>query len=105
MIIGFITWSIVAGFYAAIGISCCKSHEAVGFFTFVKPPVVQDVAAYNRAVSVIWFAAAFVLELIGIPFLFAEQNSPIFIFTVLAAVVLMIGMIIAYFRIEMKYRK
>lgn len=105
MIAGFITWTIVAGIFAAIGMSCRKSHETVGFFTFVKPPMVKNVEAYNRAVSVIWFVAAFVLELIGIPLLFAEQNSPIFVFVVLAVVVLVSGMMIAYFRIEIKYKK
>lgn len=36
MVIAFIIWSIVAALFLGIGISCRKSNEAVGFFTFVK---------------------------------------------------------------------
>lgn len=58
-----------------MGISCRKSSEAVGFFTFVIPSVVDDVRHYNNVVSVLWFVAAVELEIMGIPFLFLVQNS------------------------------
>ena len=51
MIIAFVIWSIVAAIFLAIGISSRKSREAVGFFTFIKPPVIENIEAYNRAVS------------------------------------------------------
>ena len=41
MILGFIVWSVVAIIFWGIGISCRKSHEAVGFFTFDQPPIVK----------------------------------------------------------------
>lgn len=105
MVIGFVIWSIVASILLSIGISCRKSHEAVGFFTFVKPPVVENVEQYNQAVSKLWFVVACVFEIMGIPFLFLEQNSPLFILMLFPVIILVIGMMIAYFKIEGKYRK
>lgn len=105
MVIGFLICSIVALIFLGIGSSSRKMKEAVGFFTFVKPPKVENVKQYNRAVSMIWFVAAVVLEMCGIPFLFLEQNSPVFIFMIFAVIILVIGMMAAYLRIETKYRK
>lgn len=104
MLIAFIIWSIVAVLFLVIGIVGRKSNEAVGFFTFVNPPEVIDVNKYNHAVSVLWIMAAVVLELIGVPLLFLEQNSPMFILMIFGVVVLIIGMMIAYLRIESKYK-
>lgn len=103
MIIAFIIWSIVAVLFLGIGISERKSKEAVGFFTFVKPPVISDVSKYNRSVSTLWIIAAVILEIIGIPLLFSEQNSPVFIPVILGVMALMIGMMIVYLRIQAKY--
>lgn len=105
MMIGFVIWSIVAAIFLSIGISCRKSSAAVGFFTFVKPPIVEDVKRYNNAVSILWFVAAGILEIIGIPFLFLKQNSPLFILMIFAVVILLILMMILYFKIESIYKK
>lgn len=105
MIIAFIIWSIVAAIFLGIGISCRRSNEAVGFFTFVKPPVVDDIRRYNNAVSVLWFVAAVVLEIMGVPFLFLEQNSPVFILLIFAVIILIIVMMVTYIKIEGKYKK
>lgn len=105
MIIAFIIWSIVAAIFLGIGISCRKSSEAVGFFTFVKPPVVDDIRHYNNAVSVLWFVAAVALEIMGVPFLFLEQNSPVFILLIFAVIILIIVMMVTYIKIEGKYKK
>lgn len=104
MFMGFIICSIAAFIFLLIGISARKSNEAVGFYTFVKKPVVNDTKKYNHAVSVLWFAAAAVLGLTGIPFLFLEQNSPVFIVMTFAVVILVLAMMIAYTKIEAKYR-
>ena len=104
MLIAFIIWSIVAVLFFVIGIVGRKSKEAVGFFAFVKPPEVKDVNKYNHAVSALWIIAAVVLEIIGVPFLFLEQNSPYAILVIFGVVVLSIGMMIAYLRIESKYK-
>lgn len=104
MIIGFVVWSVIAVLFFGIGISGLKSKEAVGFFTFVKAPIVNDVEKYNRAVSILWFVGAVLLEIIGVPLIFFEQNSPIFIFVTFGVIVLVIGMIIGYIKVENKYR-
>lgn len=103
MMLGFILWSIVALIFVAIGISGLKSKEAVGFFTGVKAPAVDDVKKYNRAVSVLWFVSAVLLEITGIPLLFFEQNSPIFILMIFGSVAIVIGMTIGYIKIEHRY--
>lgn len=101
--IGFIVVSIVALIFLGIGISCRRANEAVGFFTFAKPPKVENVKDYNIAVSILWFVAAGVVEILGISMLFFKQNSPIF--EIFAVVILVIVMMYAYIKIEAKYKK
>lgn len=105
MIVGFIIVSIVAIVFSAIGMSCRKADEAVGFFTFTKPPTIENVKSYNRSVSVLWFVAAGVIEILGIPMLFLEQNSPFFIIEMVAVMILIIIMMVAYIKIEAKYQQ
>lgn len=105
MIVGFIIWSICAAIFGGIGISCRKSREAAGFFTFMKPPVVEDVEHYNYALSKLWFVGADVFEIIGVPLLFLKQNSPLFVPIVLAVVILLLVMMVVYIKIETKYKK
>lgn len=107
MIMGFAIQSICTIIFASIGVWCRKSKKAVGFFTFAKPPTVdsQNVQKYNNAVSLLWFIAAILLEIIGIPFLYVEQNSPIFVFMPLEVMILSIFMMIAYVQIEAKYKQ
>ena len=105
MFIAFLIWTLCAGIFLAIGISSFKSKEPVGFFTFSNPPKVNDVDGYNKAVAKLWFVVAVIFEVLGIPFLFLEQNSPEFFLIVVAVPVLLIGMIIVYLKIEAKYKK
>ena len=105
MIIGFVIVSLIAVIFLGIGNSCRKSHEAVGFFTFVKPPIIKDIKHYNNAVSILWFVVAGIIEMIGILFLFLQQNSPLWIFVIFAVMILMIVMMMAYLKIEAKYKK
>lgn len=104
MIMGFVIWSIVAGIFVSIGMSSLKSKVPVGFYTFAKRPAVRDVKKYNHAVSVLWFVAAAVFETVGVPILFLEQNSPLFVPVIAAVLLLVLVMMIAYARIEAKYR-
>lgn len=102
---GFALWTMAAILFFGIGIGCRRSQEAVGFFTFVKPPVVEDVEHYNNAVSTLWLVAAGVFEILGIPMLFLKQNSPLLIPVIFAVVIGIIIMIAAYWKIEAKYKK
>lgn len=107
MMTGFIIWSIASLIFLGIGIRSCRAREAVGFFTFIKPPKVkgEDVKRYNNAVSVLWIVSAGALELIGIPLLFSKQNSPVFILMSFAVVILILIMMVVYLKIEKKYKK
>ena len=105
MVIAFVIWSIVAVGFVFIGISDWKSTQEVVFFTFAEPAKMNDVVKYNHAVGKLWFSFAIIFEIIGIPFLFAEQNSPIYIFAILKLMLLIIAIGIIYFKIEKKYRK
>lgn len=102
--IAFVIWTIVSLIFAGIGISARKSKEVIGFFTGVKPPSVRDISKYNHAVSTLWLLSAILLELMGIPFLFAEQNSPAFISVFFGVIILVLGMMITYRMIEKKYK-
>ncbi len=103
MVMGFAICSLAAIIFLLIGISTWKSKEPAGFFTFVKRPAVSDVKRYNHAVSVLWMAAAVILELTGVPILFLEQNSPFLIVIILAVVIMVLAMMIVYTRVEAKY--
>lgn len=105
MIIGFVIWSLVAVIFVSVGISCRKSDEAVGFFTGCKPPAIKDVAQYNKAVSILWFVSAGIYEVIGLPLLFLEQNSLLFVPMIFAVVFGVIIMAVVYLKIEGKYRE
>lgn len=104
MIIAFMIWSVVAVIFLIIGASAWKAKEAVGFFTFVNPPQVKDAEQYNHTVAKLWFAAALIFEILGVPMLWLEQNSPMIIFTILGVMILVIAMMIVYIRVEAKYR-
>lgn len=104
--IPFIIWTVVALVFVIIGISCRTSKETVGFFSGVEPPKIpaENVKKYNAAVAGIWFIFAGILEVLGIPLLFFGQNSPVFIVTLLGTVFLVIGIVVAYLRIEERYK-
>lgn len=103
MIIGFMIWSIVMVLFVGIGISCRKSDVAVGFFTGCKPPEIENVSGYNKAVARLWFVSALIYEIMGIPLLFLEQNSLLFIPIIFGVPIGVIVMMVAYLRIERQY--
>lgn len=105
MLLAFIIWSMCALLFLIIGISSKISKKPAGFFSNCKAPEVTDVKKYNNAVAKIWFVAAVIFELLGVPFLVLEQNSPIFILIMLPIPFLIILMVVVYLKIEAKYRK
>lgn len=103
MLLAFLIWSVCSVLFLIIGIRARSSQKPVGFFTFDENIEVKDVKGYNRAVSLLWIIAAAVFEVLGIPFLFLKQNSPLFVLVILGAVAWSIGIVIAYLTIERKY--
>lgn len=105
MIIAFILWSIVALLFVVIGIVNWRSKTEVGFFTGVEPGKKKDIVGYNHAVAKIWFFYAAVLEIIGIPFFFIQQNSIMAVVIIMLTVALTIGIMIVYVKIDAKYKE
>ncbi len=105
MIIGFVIWSITSAVMLGIGIWSYRSKEPVGFFTGVKPPEVKDTKKYNHAVAILWFVYAVLLEVLGIPLLFLEQNSAGFVLPLIGTVLISIGLAVGYTFVEKKHRK
>lgn len=103
-IMAFIIWAIVALIFVFVGIYAWNAKEPVGFFTFQKPPEVSDVKGYNHAVAKLWFAFATVMVLLGLPLL-TGQNSPYVIISVFGMMFGVIGMIVAYLKVEKKYKR
>ncbi len=105
MWIAFMIWSLCTVIFLVIGIISFRSEKPAGFFAGVNPPEVKDVKKYNHTVGMIWFIGAGIFELIGIPFLFGKQNSPIFVIVLVGTVFWSIGMMISYVLITAKYTK
>ncbi len=103
MLVAFVMWSAVAVLFLGIGCYVWRARKAVGFFAG-ETPEVKNVKSYNRAVGKLWMAGAVLMEGLGVPFLFGEQNSLVFLLPVLGTVALVIGMMVVYTRVETKYR-
>lgn len=104
MIIAFVIWSMVSLLFFMISLSTWRAKREVGFFNGVKPPKMKNAIAYNHAVAKLWFVFGIIFEILGIPLLFIEQNSPIVFLIVIGVILLIIGTIIVYLRIEQKHR-
>lgn len=103
--VAFIIWSIVASLFVVIGIVNWRSKTEVGFFTGVEPGKKKDIVGYNHAVAKIWFFYAAVLEMIGLPFVVIPQNSIMAVVVMLAVVLLTIGIMIVYVKVDAKYKE
>lgn len=102
---GFVIWSVMAVVFVGLGIWSWRSEKQVNFWSNTKSPEMKDVKKYNRAISKIWFTFAAGYEALGLPLLFYEQNSPMFLLTVIGLIFLVIGIMSAYMVVENKYRK
>lgn len=101
---GFFIWTLITLIFVYIGITIRKSNIPVNLFTFGDAPKVNDIKRYNKAVSNLWLVFTILFEMIGISLLFIKQNSPFIILIVLGVVFLVIGIMLAYTKIESKYK-
>lgn len=105
MRIGFVIWSMLALIFLGLGIWSRSSEKQVNFWSNVKSPEMKDIKKFNRAISKLWITFAVCYEILGLPLLFCEQNSPVFLLSVLGVIFLVIGIMSAYMVVENKYRK
>ena len=105
MLFAFIIWTMISLLFLSFGIYAFKSKTPVTFFTFQESIQVKDMKAYNKAVGKLWIVCAVLLEIVGLPFLFFEQNSPFFLFTIFPTIFICLGMVIVYVQIQNKYEK
>lgn len=101
----FVIWSVLAVVFVGLGIWSWRAEKQVNFWANTKSPEMKDVKKYNRAIAKIWFTFAVVYEALGIPLQFCEQNSPVFLLTIVGLIFLVIGIMGAYMAVENKYRK
>lgn len=101
---GFFIWTLITLIFVYISITIRKSNIPVNLFTFGDAPKVNDIKRYNKAVSNLWLVFTILFEMIGISLLFIKQNSPLVILIVLGVVFLVIGIMLAYTKIESKYK-
>ena len=92
-------WSITSLLFVWIGYLCRKATTPMGFYTFEEAPKVNNVKAYNKELSNLWFITAIAFEITGLPFLFLKQNSPFFILMMLPIIFGFILMMIKYNKI------
>lgn len=99
MIFGFLIWTLISLLFLGIGIRAWRSDKAVGFFSGITPTAVSNIRKYNHSVAILWFAYAFLFELLGLPFLFLKQNSAGFLLSVLGVPLISIVLMTVYIRI------
>ena len=110
-IVGLISCLLCAFPFFVIGYYQKDSKEPIVFWAgdSTLKETVKNIQGYNREISklyikIFWvFAAA--LEIIGIPLLFAKQNSPVVILPILMTMLLVAGIIAAYLKVEKKHRE
>ena len=104
-ITGFVLWLLVGVAFIGLGFYARSSKKVMGFWANAKVFAVTDVKKYNNAVAKLWFIVAGILEITGIPMLFLEQNSPLFVPIIFAVIIEVFVMIVVYLKIEAQYKK
>ena len=105
--IAFIIWAIMSVVFILMGIYVLNSRKAkpFGFWANAEVTPIEDVKSYNCALGKLWCVYGILFLLIGLPLL-DGQNSSLIILTILGAMFLSIGAMVAYVvGIEAKYRK
>lgn len=105
--VAFIIWAICGLFLVGMGIYEFFSKQArpFGFWANAETLQIENVKAYNRALGILWIVYGVLFILLGLP-LFAGQNSPYILLSILGAMFLSIGAMVVYVTvIEKKYKK
>ena len=106
-LMAFIIWAIMGVLFIVMGIYCMKTKrvQPFGFWANAEVKPVEDVKGYNCALGKLWCVYGVLFTLIGLPLL-DEKNSGLIIVTMLGAMFISIGAMVAYVvGIESKYCK
>ena len=104
--VDFIIFSMISVLFLGFGIYCiyAKKTKPFGFWANAEQFEVKNVKLYNKDVGKLFICYAVVLEILGLP-LFAGQNSPFVIITILGMVFSAIALMVVYITvIEPKYK-
>lgn len=102
--IGFIIWAACGVLFLIMGGYAFFAGKPMGFWSNTKVPEIADVKSYNRAVGILFCVYGIVFILLGLPLL-AGRNSPYILISILGVMFETLAIMIAYTRIEQKYRK
>ena len=105
-IYGFSAFALIGLFFLIIGIRCRHSDKPSGFWANAEQFEVNDVRAYNKTMSKLWFAAAVLYTAIGLPLLTPANILLVILVSVVGCMIVSIGLMV-YFTtvIEPKYKK
>ncbi len=102
--VALIIWTIVAVIFLIMGIMHWKSKNVLGIVYGQVPKIAAgNVKRYNHAIGMAYWGYAVILELLGIPLVFFEQNDAAFVIPVLGVVFLTIALCIVFVVIKKKY--
>ncbi|MDO5410523.1 MAG: hypothetical protein Q4F21_08730 [Lachnospiraceae bacterium] len=105
MELAFLIWMLVGLFFVGNGVSCFFCKTEVGFWANVKTPKMDDVKGYNHAVGKMFIIYGIIMMFLGTPLLVSEQNSPLFLISVVGIMLETIVMMAVYIiKIEGKYK-
>lgn len=104
--IAFLIWALCGVIFIGLGFYAFYAKKTVGFWANIKTIEIndEDIESYNKAVGILWCVFGVIFIILGIP-LFAGQNSPFVFISVLGCILEVIFLMVAYMKIENKYRK
>lgn len=105
-IYGFSAFALVGLFFLIMGIRCRHLEKPSGFWANAEQFEVTDVRAYNKTMSKLWFVAAVLYTVLGLPLLTPSNILLVILISIVGTMIISIGLMI-YFTtvIEPRYRK
>jgi len=105
-IYAFSAFALIGLFFLIIGIRCRHSDKPSGFWANAEQFEVNNVHAYNKAMSKMWFVAAILYTALGLPLLTPANILLVILISIVGTMIVTIGIMIFFTTvIEPKYRK
>ena len=100
----YVIWLMASIVFLGLAGYARAAHRPVRFWNVTKDIQVRDIHKYNRAVARMWTVFAAVVAVIGLPLLFAGQNSAWAVIPILGGMASAIALMVLYSGIEKTYR-